>query len=848
MHVAVYCDLRYQRRDGALHCEESFARFAAELAGHVERLTLAGRLDTAGATPFAHRLRADVGFAPLPDYPALSRPLPAARALAASLGRLSRLVGSADAVWLLGPHPLALAGAAMALARRRRLVLGVREDLVAYVGLRHPGRRARAAALALDGAWRALARVAPVVVVGSALARRYAGSRTVLPIAVSLAELDAPASAARRFDGPLEALSVGRLDAEKNPLLLADVLAGLPTRWSLRVCGTGTERAALERRVVALGVGSRATLMGAVGAAELAERYAGAHALLHVSWSEGVPQVLFEAWAAGLPVVATDVGGVGDVARGAALLIPPDDAAAALAALERLAGDAALRDRLADAGRARVARHAAPVECGRIAVLLRGGRADAVRPPHRHAWVWTVLAPDARRVAVHADADLGAALRLAGLEVVELAAPAPDALLIDAAAPAGRRAAREAAAAAAAGDGPLIAVALGGGPPEVRDGGSRARRALELLQRPAHGAAAAVRARRLETALRARGLAVATLATGERTRAHGLGPGAPRLPVGRIVVAAHGERPAGLAETARAAAAAALGAPLETTATTVTLSGKLVMDVRDPAARPYVLRVAAGPSRALLEASRARLAELAAAAPAPALRSRVPWPLAHGEVGAALWLLEPYAAGRHPRRMTARLWEECLDALVALHLCDRVAIGDPGLTAQARAIATHLEPDAGDALARVAGRVGERLADVPLGWAHGDVWPDNLLVRHGGLNVLLDWDWATARALPMLDLLDLIAATARGEHGLPPGPRLERLTWPLMRAGGDERTRAYAARTGAPDDRAALEAFAVASWLSHVARDLLAFADRQRPAWLEQNVGAPLAALERAGW
>jgi len=60
--------------------------------------------------------------------------------------------------------------------------------------------------------------------------------------------------------------------------------------------------------------------------------------------------VLVEAFAAGLPVVATAVGGVPAAAEGAALLVEPGDAAAAAAALERLVADGELRDRLVAAG------------------------------------------------------------------------------------------------------------------------------------------------------------------------------------------------------------------------------------------------------------------------------------------------------------------------------------------------------------------------------------------------------------------------------------------------------------------------------------------------------------------
>jgi glycosyltransferase involved in cell wall biosynthesis len=851
VQVAVYCDLRYQLRDGVLHSDESFACFAAELAGHVDGLTLVGRLDTTTERRFVHALRSDVAFAALPDYPALSGPA-AARALLRSLTGLWRLLGAVDAVWLLGPHPLAVAGAAMAFARRRRVVLGVREDFAAYVALRHPGRAARAAAWALERTWRALARAAPVVVVGSGLAERYRRARAVVPIVVSLVGIDgSPAPAPRReYGGGLEALSVGRLDPEKNPLLLADVLAALRARharWRMRIHGSGSLEAALARRLDELGVAEEAILGGHVGAAELRAHYRTAHALLHVSWSEGVPQVLFEAWAAGLPVVATDVGGVADAAGAAALLIAPGDTDAAVDALERVAGDPELRDRLVAAGHERARRRTAPEECGRIAALLRGGGgavSDGFRPGHRHAWVWLVLPPGTRRVLPAADRDIEATLAPAGIEVTDAA---PEAVLVDAAAPAGR------AAGALAASAPLVAVALGGGSPVVVDGQSRAARALQLARSPLDAAAAGASALRLARELRGRGLSVTTYATGERTRAYGLGPGElrrhRRLPVGRLVVAARGDPPPSLVDHAADAASRELGVPLRRVSVTVTQSAKLVVGLRDPRGRRYVLHVAAGPARALQERSSARLDELGRLALTPSLRDRVPWPIARGAAGTAVWVLEPRAAGRRLRRMTGQLWTDCLDVLVELHTCDGAGeVGAaPALAAQARAVGAHVGAADAAALERLADRLGELLGHAPLGWSHGDMWPDNLLVRRGRLNVIVDWDWATRRALPMLDLIDLIASTARGRRGEPPGPRFLELIWPLARSGGDERMRAYADRTGTPADARTLEALAVASWLAHVARDLVPYAHRQRAAWLEPNVAAPLRALARAG-
>ena len=82
----------------------------------------------------------------------------------------------------------------------------------------------------------------------------------------------------------------------------------------------------------------------------LLDLYRGCHALLHVSWTEGVPQILFEAFAAGLPVVATAVGGVPDAVGDDALLVPPGDAQAAASALARIAREPELRDRLVAGG------------------------------------------------------------------------------------------------------------------------------------------------------------------------------------------------------------------------------------------------------------------------------------------------------------------------------------------------------------------------------------------------------------------------------------------------------------------------------------------------------------------
>ena len=376
MRLAVYTDYAYRRSGGAVFADRAFALFLVELAERLDGLVVVGRLDPEPRAGH-YRLPPEIEFVGLPHHDGLLDPRGrAAWALVRSLRRVWRLLERVDAVWLLGPHPLLPPFAALAAARGRPVALGVRQDFPRYVRGRHPARRAAwLLGDALEASMVLLARRRPTVVVGGELARRYRHARRLLPIAVSLVhqnEIVAPGG--RSYAGELHALSVGRLETEKNPLLLADIAARLQrggNRWKLVVCGEGPLEDALAERARALGVDGRVECVGYVpmGPA-LVERYRAGHALLHVSWTEGVPQVLYEAFAAGLPVVATAVGGVPDAVQDAALLIPPGDAAAAADALDRVASDAALRGRLVERGLALARAHTLEAESARVADFL----------------------------------------------------------------------------------------------------------------------------------------------------------------------------------------------------------------------------------------------------------------------------------------------------------------------------------------------------------------------------------------------------------------------------------------------------------------------------------------------
>jgi glycosyltransferase involved in cell wall biosynthesis len=378
--VAVYTDHLFWRQDGELYSDRSFPGFVARLAPHVGSLVFLARVDPSpGAAQ--HRLPPGTKVFEMPWVGSLSNPLSVARMMGGSVRRFWHVLDQVDAVWLVGSYPVSFVFAAIAALRGKRVVLGVRQDLPQYARGRYPGRRSiHLVADALEGVYRLLARVFPIVVVGPGLARNFRRARSLLELSVSLVSehdiVSRDEALTRSYDGELTILSVGRLDPEKNPLLLADVLAGVSRngrRWRLVVCGDGPLEGALAERLSQLGLDGLADLRGYVALEDgLLELYRDSHVFLHVSWTEGLPQVLFEAFASGLPMVATAVGGVGDGVDGAGILIPPGDVGAAVAALERVATEQPFRETLIGRGLERARAHTVESECRRLAAFIAG--------------------------------------------------------------------------------------------------------------------------------------------------------------------------------------------------------------------------------------------------------------------------------------------------------------------------------------------------------------------------------------------------------------------------------------------------------------------------------------------
>lgn len=173
--------------------------------------------------------------------------------------------------------------------------------------------------------------------------------------------VDLPEPAQRTPGMPV--VAVGRLVASKGFDLLVRALVELPDLRGV-IIGEGPEGAVLRQLAAACGVSDRMTFAGAQPFTRVRDEFAGALAAVVPSRvladgdSDGIPNVLLEALAHGVPVVASGIRSIREAIRDGenGLLVPENDAAALAAALRRLAEEDGLAARLADGGRETVRR------------------------------------------------------------------------------------------------------------------------------------------------------------------------------------------------------------------------------------------------------------------------------------------------------------------------------------------------------------------------------------------------------------------------------------------------------------------------------------------------------------
>ena len=306
---------------------------AFEDGAHIVRVSVTGRRDAARAS-----LVSMLSF------------VPAGRLRARSLAR----DGSFDLVHTFFAVPTGPVGSAVARALAVPHVL-----TVIGADVHDPSRLSPDRFRPLGAVVRRIVRGAAAVTAISsdiaARATRLTGRDDIEVVSCASPELSFPPrdrAALGWADNEFVVLAVARLVARKGLDSLIRAVAGIPDGVRLEIVGDGPERAALEALAAEAAPG-RVRFAGAVDAAGKALRLASADAFALPSLHEGFGLVYLEAMQAGLPVVAGDAGGQTDFLTDGrnALLVPPGDAGRLAQALTTLAGDAALREAIAAAGK-----------------------------------------------------------------------------------------------------------------------------------------------------------------------------------------------------------------------------------------------------------------------------------------------------------------------------------------------------------------------------------------------------------------------------------------------------------------------------------------------------------------
>lgn len=175
--------------------------------------------------------------------------------------------------------------------------------------------------------------------------------------------------------GPPRFLFLGSISRAKGVDVLLQAVANSSGDWQVVLAGAESEPdfiAWMQGEITRLNIGARVQWLGEVVGAAKDDALAFSDIFVLPSRAEGLPMAMLECMGAGMPVVATRVGAIPEVIEEGreGLLVPPADAAALATAMDRLAGDAALRQRMGAAARRTCEDHYGVESAARKLLLL----------------------------------------------------------------------------------------------------------------------------------------------------------------------------------------------------------------------------------------------------------------------------------------------------------------------------------------------------------------------------------------------------------------------------------------------------------------------------------------------
>jgi glycosyltransferase involved in cell wall biosynthesis len=349
----------WRAADGTLReVEGSFARYVDSLAPYFDEITLCVPVLAAPRGDGTAIRSANVRLARLPPF---DGPLQFYPRLPQMIVSLFRFVRDIDVLHCRVPTPAAVFADAMArLLGRPSFVLIVGDLQALLPSMPYRGIKQRLWCIYTAFEERNVQRMAERSLAfanGAALTSKHSNStRAVIQTQTTTISTADIGDRIDTFSGPSHRLlTVSRIDPRKNLRVLPEMMRQLSARGgavSLDIIGPPVgapgeaERAGIERDAAATGAAVR--LLGPVPLDQLLNRYAEYDAfVLPTGPGEGVPRVLLEAMASGLPVVTTKVAGIPSLITHEinGLLVEPT-AASLAAAVGRVIADPALRRRL----------------------------------------------------------------------------------------------------------------------------------------------------------------------------------------------------------------------------------------------------------------------------------------------------------------------------------------------------------------------------------------------------------------------------------------------------------------------------------------------------------------------
>ncbi|MDP2318048.1 MAG: glycosyltransferase family 4 protein [Acidobacteriota bacterium] len=314
----------WQTADGSLwEAEGSFGRYVDSLAPYFDEIVLSVPVFSTPPASGSRLRAANVRLAPLPYFPGPRQFYPM---LPAMHRRLRDFIRQCDVIHLRVPTPAAIFAFRLARAANKPvflLVVGDYQALLPHLGYRGLKKTLFAAYVAFEEwALKYMTTRSLTFANGAALRRKHEqqGATVIETKTTTLALADIASRTDTCGGSQIKCLTVSRIDPRKGLRVLPEVIAMLVAAGhdvTLDIVGPtigqigDTERDAIAAEARRLGVADRVRLLGPIPLDQLMPLYQQYDVfVLPTQPGEGIPRVLMEAMAAGLPVITTNVSGI----------------------------------------------------------------------------------------------------------------------------------------------------------------------------------------------------------------------------------------------------------------------------------------------------------------------------------------------------------------------------------------------------------------------------------------------------------------------------------------------------------------------------------------------------------